>query len=215
MKLTDQEREIATTTIDGWVWPAKDRNCWDWLQTEKDLPELISNLCSEKSVVIEAGGNAGFYVKKYSEIFDTVYTFEPDNLNFYCLSQNVREKNVIKIQSCLGDARKTVSLSSSKKNTGAYSVDTDVNGIIPTLLIDDLHLEKCDLIHLDIEGFELFALKGAIETIKRTKPLIALEWMNHGDKFDASDNKIEEFLETLGYKSIKKIYHENIFAYTS
>jgi FkbM family methyltransferase len=214
MKLTDTEKETAVTLIDGWVWPAKDKNCWEWLQREKDLPDLISELCPNKLVVIEAGGNAGFYVKKYAEIFDTVYTFEPDNLNFYCLNQNVREQNVIKIQSCLGNLRKPVSITSNKKNIGAYSVNEGIDGIIPTLLIDDLNLEKCDLIHLDIEGFELFALKGAIETIKRTKPLIALEWMNHGEQFNASDSMIEQFLESIGYKSIKKIYHENIFAYT-
>ncbi len=213
MKLSLEEEETLVVNVDGWTWPAKDRNTWDWLQKEKDLPEVISSLCSEKSVVVEAGGNAGFYVKKYAELFDTVYTFEPDNLNFFCLNQNVREKNVIKIQACLSDNHNLVSLTPNRRNIGAYSVDPEVDGIIPTFLIDDLNLKTCNLIHLDIEGYELFALKGAIETIKRTRPLIALEWLNHGEKFDASDAKIEEFLTSLGYKSLIQVYHENIFFY--
>ena len=72
----------------------------------------------------------------------------------------------------------------------------------------------CDLIHLDIEGFEYYALKGAVETIKRTKPVIALEWMNHGEaRYGSSNDDIEKFLNELGYKSVEKIYNENIFVY--
>jgi len=212
-KLTIKELE-QVTTIEGWMWPLKDSKCWPWLQNEKDLPHLISKHCKNKSVVVEAGGNAGFYVKQYAEIFKTVYTFEPDNLNFYCLSNNVKEKNVVKFQACLGSERKLIELTSSSRNIGAYSIHANVQGFIPTLLIDDLNLHVCDLIHLDIEGFEYYALKGALETIKRTKPVIALEWMNHGEaRYGSSNNDIEKFLNELGYKSVEKIYHENIFAY--
>lgn len=211
--LTAEELE-QTTIIEGWVWPLKDSKCWPWLQNEKNLPNLIANHCKNKSVVIEAGGNAGFYVKKYAEIFKTVYTFEPDHLNFYCLSNNVKERNVIKFQTCLGNERKLIELTTSKRNIGAYCINLDAQGITPTLLIDDLNLPVCDLIHLDIEGFEYYALKGAVETIKRTKPVIALEWMNHGEaRYGSSNDDIEKFLNELGYKSVEKIYHENIFVY--
>lgn len=211
--LTVEELE-QTTIIEGWVWPLKDSKCWPWLQNEKDLPNLISNHCKNKSVVIEAGGNAGFYVKKYAEIFKTVYTFEPDHLNFYCLSNNVKERNVIKFQTCLGNERKLIELTTSKRNIGAYYINSNAQGITPTLLIDDLNLPVCDLIHLDIEGFEYYALKGAVETITRTKPVIALEWMNHGEaRYGSSNDDIEKFLNELGYKSVEKIYHENIFVY--
>lgn len=211
--LTAEELE-QTTIIEGWVWPLKDSKCWPWLQNEKDLPNLISKHCKNKSVVVEAGGNAGFYVKQYAEIFKTVYTFEPDHLNFYCLSNNVKERNVIKFQTCLGNERKLIELTTSKRNIGAYYIAPNAQGITPTLLIDDLNLPVCDLIHLDIEGFEYYALKGAVETIKRTKPVIALEWMNHGEaRYGSSNNDIEKFLNELGYKSVEKIYHENIFVY--
>jgi len=213
-RLSSEDLE-KTTIVEGCVWPLKDVKCWPWLQREKDLPNLISNYCKQKRVVVEAGGNAGFYVKLYASIFETVYTFEPDNLNFKCLVANVQENNVIKIQSCLGYDRQAVSLTTSRGNIGMYHVAREngqnVDGIIPTLRIDDMNLQLCDLIHLDIEGFELEALKGAENTILNHKPVIALEWMNHGSIFGSDDNKIEKWLTDRGYISVAKVYHENIF----
>jgi len=216
-KLSPEELE-QTTIVDGWVWPLKDIKCWPWLQNEKDLPDLISRHCKQTRVVVEAGGNAGFYVKSYARLFNTVYTFEPDNLNFKCLVANVTEKNVIKMQACIGYDRNLVNLTTSRGNSGMYHVQVDENnnfieGMIPTIRIDDLNLKVCDLIHLDIEGFEFEALKGAEDTIKRLKPVVALEWMNHGSKFGTTDETIQIYLEHLGYKSVEKVYHENIFTY--
>jgi FkbM family methyltransferase len=211
-RLTEEQQEM-TMELEGWIWPYKDVKCWPWLQNEKDLPDIIASECEHKRVIVEAGGNAGFYVKAYAALFDTVYTFEPDNLNFFCLSQNVREKNVIKMQACIGHSRKQVSMITSRGNIGMYHVDRQVTGIIPIIQVDDLNLEICDCIHFDIEGFEFEALKGSIETIKRCKPVIALEWMDHSKKFDAGNDVIESWLTDLGYRAVKEIYHEKIFRF--
>jgi len=201
---------------EGFYWPEKDIKCWPWLQEEKDLPNLISNFCKNKRTVIEAGGNGGFYIKKYSDLFNKVITFEPDDMNFKCLTLNMLNlgvNNVVKIQACLGNEHKNVSITTSIKNTGAYRIEQGVDGNIPTFLIDDLNSTDCDLIHLDIEGFEYFALKGAEETIKKNKPVIAVEWMNHGEKYGCSDLMIEDYLKSLNYELKQKIYHEAIFVY--
>lgn len=196
---------------DGWYWPEKDLKCWPWLQDEKDLPKQITDLVKEKRVMIQAGGNCGFYTKIYAELFNTVYTFEPDPTNFQCLVMNLENCNVYKQQACLGDVRKLVAITSSNKNVGCYAVDTSKIGQIPTLMIDDLGLEVCDLIHLDIEGWEFPAIRGAIETIKRCRPLIALEWMNHGEKFGYPEADIEAWMDKQGYTTYKTIMHERIF----
>jgi FkbM family methyltransferase len=199
---------------DGWYWPLKDSKCWPWLINEKDMPEKVSAFCDQKRTIIEAGGNAGYYVKQYASIFENVITFEPEPLNFQCLTLNCTLANVTKIQACIGNERTPVSLWVGNKNIGSYHVDLTVNGKIPTLLIDDLNVQDCDLIHLDIEGFEFPALRGAIETIKRCKPVIAVESMNHGEKFGWSNLMIEDFLKDLNYKHIDTVYHDKIFIYS-
>lgn len=207
---------MISSVIDkeGWAWPKKDLKCWNWLQRERDLPARISNLCKNKRVIVQAGGNCGFYPKLYAELFDSVYTFEPDPVNFYCLTLNVGENlNVFKQQACLGDERKLINLTDSLKNIGAYCID-DKNfepGKIPTFMLDDLALEVCDLIHLDIEGWEFPALRGAIETIKRCRPVIVLEWMDHGARFGWPQSDIEKWIMDLGYSEGPTIMHDKAF----
>ena len=64
-----------------------------------NCPEDTTKYCENKRVMIQAGGNAGYYVKKYAELFDYVYTFEPLPLLFYCLNLNINKDNVYKFNS--------------------------------------------------------------------------------------------------------------------
>lgn len=59
------------TIKDGWYWPTKDLKCWNWLQNEKELPAEIAKLAKQKRVIVQAGGNCGFYTKLYAELFIT------------------------------------------------------------------------------------------------------------------------------------------------
>jgi FkbM family methyltransferase len=184
----------------GWYWPKSDISCWKFMQAYPELPQTISKLVKEKRVVIQAGGNCGFYPKQYASLFTTVYTFEPEWLNFYCLNLNVDEPNVIKNQSCLGNTHRLVNLTIKEKNRGKNYVNG--HGIYPTYKIDDLNLEICDLMHLDIEGYEYYALQGGIETIKRCQPLIVIEmWDQLSNRFEDDINeKTNKLLTNLGYR---------------
>jgi hypothetical protein len=74
------------------------------------------------------------------------------------------------------------------------------------MLIDDLNLERCDLIHLDIEGFELHALKGAVNTIQTCRPIIALEhWEEWYNRYQTSSAEIEQYLSGLGYTKFMQL----------
>ena len=49
---------------------------------------------------------------------------------------------------------------------------------IPMMTIDGLNLNACDMIQLDVEGFEQYAIRGAIATIQKFKPVIIAERFN-------------------------------------
>jgi FkbM family methyltransferase len=194
---------------DGWVWPKTDVSCWAFMQRYPVLPQTITELVPQQRVVIQAGGNCGFYPKQYAELFDTVYTFEPDWLNFYCLNLNVPNANVVKNQSCLGHCHQLVDLRIKEKNRGKNYVAGV--GRYPTYCIDDLALAVCDLIHLDIEGYEYYALQGAARTIAACRPVIVIEMWNQLDnRFEENINaKTEEFLLGHNYTYLKTLHESD------
>jgi FkbM family methyltransferase len=150
-------------------------------------------------IMVQAGGNCGHYVRQFSQRFDTVYTFEPDPLNFLCLTLNCGN-NVIKTQACLGNENKFVSIN-RKSDAGAIYVTGQGN--IPTMRIDDMHLPSCDLIQLDIEGYELFALQGAQRTIEQYHPVIMIEWYEPwAERYGTNQKMRDEFFNNIGYKKV-------------
>lgn len=210
-----QETVIKNHKDEEWLWPAEDgvggvHCCWDYMISHENVPELISKHVKNRLVVVQAGGNAGFYVKQYAKLFQTVYTFEPEPVNFYCLTNNVTEYNVLKFQGCLGEHHKTVGLDRTLSDTGSTHVSG--KGVLPTFLIDDLNLPRLNLIHLDIEGYELFALRGAVNTIKQFYPVIALECHDKwAARYNTSVGDIFNFLEWMGYQEVGKAMGDKIF----
>ena len=203
----------------GWWWPVDDgqglpgRSCWEYMQKYPLVPTQISEHVENKNVVVQAGGNCGFYVKQYAKLFKQVYTFEPDPINFFALVLNVPESNVHKFQSCLGDEHKLVSLKNDLPDIGANYVSG--SGEIPTLRIDDLALTDCNLIHLDVEGFELPVLKGAINTIEKFKPIIAFEWFAPwGARFGTTAEIMDDFLKSIGYEYKLTVSGDRLYAWT-
>jgi FkbM family methyltransferase len=169
------------------------------------------NYCNKRRVMIQAGGNAGYYVKKYSELFDYVYTFEPLPLLFYCLNLNVTSSNVYKFNCCLGNKNECVSMNDESLTLGHGGSHVNIwNNIlpktVPTIKIDNLNLQICDLIQLDLEGYEFNALLGGVETIKRCKPVIVIEdYSAWAERYESSLSKIEDLLFSLNYVFIDKI----------
>jgi FkbM family methyltransferase len=179
----------------GWWWPKND-SLEKRLLKYADLPQQIKKYVNSFDTAVQAGGNTGFYTAQYAAMFDTVYTFEPDYLNFQCMSMNLTEQNIIKLQACVGDTHGLVGLNIVDRNRGENSVNG--TGIYPMLTIDDLSLNACDLIHLDIEGYELYAIKGAVNTIVKYKPTVVLEVWDHSD----TQLQLEQLLAELDYKMV-------------
>ena len=194
---------------------ASNSTCVYLLGEFSDVPALIANYVPVKGVVLQAGGNCGIFPKKYAEMFQTVYTFEPDPVLFQCLTRNIDYRNVIKIQACLGNERKLVGTKNDHVSCGGTHID-ERGGIIPTIFIDDLNLPRCDLIHLDIEGYELNALKGGINTIQRCKPVVVVEyfppWLA---RFGTNVEEIESLLGSQGYSLVGEVKGDRVYKFNS
>ena len=60
--------------------------------------------------------------------------------------------------------------------------------------LDSFNYDKIDYLKVDIEGFELQFLKGATETIKRTKPVMNIEIKNTCERFDVSPSDVKDYI---------------------
>jgi FkbM family methyltransferase len=194
---------------------SSDSSCFAILGELSDVPSLIAKYVPVKGVVLQAGGNCGIFPKKYAEMFQTVYTFEPDPVLFQCLTRNIDYPNVIKMQACLGNERKLVGTKNDvDPSCGATHID-ERTGIIPTIFIDDLNLPRCDLIHLDIEGYEFNALRGGVKTIERCKPIIVLEYFARWlSRFGTNIEEIDSLLGSLGYSLVGEVKGDRVYRWS-
>ncbi len=164
----------------------------------KDARERINDLVPNKRVCVQAGGNWGYWPYYLADMFDAVYTFEPDPRCFAALTLNTESRdNIIRFQAALGLTKTFVDIKRADDTTGNQY--TTPGGIIPTLSIDNLGLEVCDLIYLDIEGKERGAILGATATIARCHPIVAFEVTK---KYD-SEHEVEKVMRWHHYEEVR------------
>lgn len=200
------------------IWrPKSDVTGVAWIQAEGWIPEYLVKTCNELGVplknVLHAGGNIGLYARAFAKHFENVYTFEPEAENFRCLNLNCAKfTNIFAFRAALGNTNTPISLANrDTDNCGTWQIAEQ--GDIPTIKIDNLNVEL-NLIHLDVEGFELFALKGGINTIRKYRPLIAFENMEHSKCYGYSRIDIDTFLKSLGYNMSAEYANEIMYYYT-
>lgn len=203
-------REETVNGVKNWLWVAEDSGAWDgpsreWEQTHRDA--YLRHVKS-RNVVVQAGGNCGLYPRLFSQYFQTVYTFEPDPLNFHCLVNNCQRDNIIKINAALGDAFELVRVRrAGMSNVGMHTITKeggDFPKITPQFTIDSLGLENCDLIQLDVEGYEPKVIGGALETIRKFHPVISCE----------NGGAVRPRLTELGYEAREVVGADTIYVFS-
>jgi FkbM family methyltransferase len=206
--------EALTELVGGYVWPRCDVNgrkaafCFDEI-------EVACGFVTDWSTCVQAGGFTGIWPRQLAARFGHVYTFEPDPLNFYCLERNVEGLAVTCSMACLGDVPRTVQLTGGETNKGATYVDPAMQpGATSMVTIDELGLERCGLIYLDVEGFEALALRGATMTIARCRPVIAVE-NKHSDRYGFNSDRLEDSICALGYQVVARPRRDVVFIHES
>lgn len=151
----------------------------------------IAHLAHASGAVVQAGGCAGLWPVALSPYFDRVYTFEPEPTNFSCLQRNIAARpNITAARVALGDREQSVSLSRPKAQAGLWQVSGE--GDIPMVRLDDVIEGPIDALVLDVEGYEVQALRGAERVITTHQPLLWFEFLQH-------TAEIEAFLAAHGY----------------
>jgi FkbM family methyltransferase len=182
------------------IWPAEDNGCFNIISRDWDkmYGDILNNTPTRK-LVVQAGGNCGLYPFKLAFDFEKVFTFEPDPVNFYCLSNNCKTNKIVKFNSALGDKNTFLTIGNKTPSNVGMNKIGDGEISIYSISLDSLNLPALSLLFLDIEGYEFFALKGAEKTIKKFRPTIVFE-LSPGEK-----EFIFNFLAKHNYQPIKGI----------
>lgn len=196
----------------GTWWPSRDKLAQSYIiDSLRSIPKIVYR-CTDKRVAVQAGGNVGLWPKRLSDFFDEVITFEPDSLNFECLGLNCANiPNIRAYKKALGAKSDRKALYRDPSNCGAHAiVDGDEFDVVS---IDSLNLHTCDLIQLDVEGYELFALQGAEDTIRRCSPTICVELKSLGKGYGIQDEQVVAWLRERGYREKMKLGRDVLFVH--
>lgn len=204
-------KTLPFTDKTQWSWPDEDEKLLQVFDHVSDI-DYFMQFVDKTDLVIQAGGACGVWPLRYSQLFDEVFTFEPMAANFECLRENIKDIwNIVPIPSGLSDREEKGDMvfdRTEHNNYGAVYFKPGNGGVgVGTI---DSHDLSPDLIQLDIEGYELEALQGSVETIERSSPVIALEEkrLNHQprDHFAARN-----FIAQMGYKEVGAIHRDVVF----
>lgn len=178
-------------------------------QANKLLEALKFIQCARTA--IDVGGHCGLWSKELVKMFDHVHAFEPVAEHRECFTLNVKSNNYTLHACALGDKDGSVNIHTSHGQSGDSWVDGD--GDIPLKRLDDFGLMDVDFMKLDCEGYELFALRGGEEMLKKCHPVIIVEQKpGRGKKFGLHDTAAVTYLQGLGYKLKKEISGDYILA---
>jgi FkbM family methyltransferase len=172
--------------------------------------QLLRKILFQGAVVIDVGANIGIYSAFLSRCVGPtglVHSFEPSPDNFKRLSAATRNlSNVRLTQAAVGERSGECKLYVSDKlnvDHRAYIANGESRHIVPIEMItlDDYFKpgERVDLIKMDIQGYELHALRGAKRVLKENPDInLLLElWPSGLEQAGVSWERLVEMLHAL------------------
>ena len=204
----------------GWSFPDIDSHFRDWVgefpetSYQQGALDAAFKYVKKFGVAIDAGANIGLQSVRLAQKFNQVHSFEPTSVNYDCLVNNTKNFSNIQIyKTGLGESESSavIKLPIESTNCGAFSIidfnndeDSSFTENIKILPLDQFQLSP-NFIKIDTQGFELFILRGAKNTLKN-KPVLLLECEKKQEK-----QLISEYLTPLGYAIVETVRKDSIW----
>lgn len=206
---------------------------------EYHLYQIYSKLIKDDFHCIDAGANLGFHTVQFGFLGSKVYSFEPQSYVYNQLCANILfnglDNKIEAHKLGLGDKSEKQQLwniehedwvGNGAHNWGGRGIiqdSLDVNratkneyreeDVINIISLDSLNIPKCDLMKIDIQGYEYNMLIGSKKLIKNNKPIIFIENYDGlcGDdiKNQERERKPIDLLLKWGYKGYRLIIGNN------
>lgn len=179
-----------------------------------DVPETKLNAINSKAV-IDAGGFIGDTITIFRDRFpqSQIHSFEPLPHNFEYMARlfarDSKRGLVVPVNKGLGAKQETLKLTHMAQSDKFYANSSLLFDYEGSIAYDEVEVITLDqyvkdhdltlgLIKMDVEGFEPQIVQGALETIKRDRPVMTISIYHTPEEFF----ELKPFLESLdlGYK---------------
>ncbi|WP_233707370.1 FkbM family methyltransferase, partial [Helicobacter cetorum] len=182
------------------------------------------NKDKEGLYILDVGANIGNHSLYFAlECKATkILAFEPICSTFEILEKNIVLNHLQNIitplnvglsnksinASIVADSRFGNTIGFHSDNIGGTNLTQDENGAFKLIALDSINLkdygfERLDFIKIDVENHEIEMLEGALETLKKYRPIIFIE------TFKDNKEKVFGILNGLGYQQVKSFPFDN------
>lgn len=181
---------------------------------EKEAVELCQDWMKDGGTFLDIGANVGYYCLAiaYANPNVKVYAFEPIPSNFHLLEKNIQINKLQGRLSChnlgVGEEEGKMSFRSCGQLSHVLigsEEPSEKNIQVPITSLDKFcdhyNVSNIRMIKCDVEGFELFVLKGADKLLREHKPVLLLEieerWTR---RYQYRPEDIFQFMNEQGYQ---------------
>lgn len=183
----------------------------------------VLNYINAGDIVFDVGGNIGQTALTLSKKLagkGMIYSFEPypatyDKLMGNLLLNPELHKNIKPINSGMGEKPAMLKMiKHSKSNSGSNRILgsnvpmsnelTEVTVSTIDIFVESNSIQRVDLIKIDVEGFEMQVLKGAMNTLLSCRPKLFIELNDSSLKEQGSSSaELVDLLKGLGYSILE------------
>lgn len=163
---------------------------------EPPVTQWVQNELSPEMTVLDIGANIGYYVLLESSVIDrdgSIYAIEPVPTTFEILNKNIALNNLENIvttyQYAIGSSPGEAKIEVTEKRNWAHIAHDNLGAqranilnhatyqsvLVPMTTIDifvkEQNIKNVNFIRMDVEGFEVEVIKGALHTLTNHRPL--------------------------------------------
>ena len=190
---------------------------------EKENFEFLLATVQKGDVVLDIGAHIGLFAAIASQAVGSggkVFAFEPSPTTYSLLSKTMTINNATGIiktyQQAVGSqqgkttffisndqADNSNSLVNYKEDRPLHGIDINVTTI--DFFVSEQQLSKVDFVKIDVEGAEFDAIKGAVNTFKKFKPVCILAI--HPEPIIAKGDTVEDMYDFIQQMNYTILYH--------
>ncbi|MGV3610099.1 MAG: FkbM family methyltransferase [Fluviicola sp.] len=186
----------------------------EWLiyfHCKSDSSDHVLDYLEKSEIIFDIGANIGqtafnmFQKQTKKGLKPIVYAFEPFPGTFEKfrtnLSLNPEITEIHALNLGLSHQKGVLHMGNQGANSGAFRITTDTQNSVsvPVTSLDEFvtahQIPRIDFIKIDVEGYELHVLEGAMKSIGKFKPILIFEYSV--ENMAAQGKKVDETLDNL------------------